>query len=144
MSEQQQGRIEESLRHEYTEVVQNIRHYSNLRFAILTIFFAVMAGVGFVAFGKGQFDAHAAKIARVAGFFVTAVFWLWLERVAQHFAHYIKVAAELERHLGYTQFSTRPPAQHFYLEGNIGIPRLFFVPLVVLWVYAAFTVPLGS
>jgi len=34
------------LRHEYTEVVQNMRHCSNLRFAIFTIFFAVMGAVG--------------------------------------------------------------------------------------------------
>jgi len=36
MSEQQQKRSEESLRHEYSEVAQNVRHYSNLR---LVIFF---------------------------------------------------------------------------------------------------------
>lgn len=44
MSGQPQGRSEESLRHEYTEVVQNVRHYSNLRFAVFTIFFAVPLG----------------------------------------------------------------------------------------------------
>lgn len=52
MGDQRQVRSEESLRHEYSEVVQNFRHYSNLRFAIFTIFFAVIGGVGFVAFGQ--------------------------------------------------------------------------------------------
>lgn len=42
MIEQQQGRSEESLRHEYTEVVQNVRHYSNLRFVIVSLLFAVI------------------------------------------------------------------------------------------------------
>jgi hypothetical protein len=56
MSEQNQKRSEESLRHEYTEVALNARHYSGLRFAVFTILFAVLGGVGFVAFGKGQFD----------------------------------------------------------------------------------------
>lgn len=41
MSEKQQERSEESLRHEYTEVALNARHYSNLRFAVYTILFAV-------------------------------------------------------------------------------------------------------
>jgi len=52
MSEERQARSEESLRHEYTEVLQLIRHYSNLRFAIYTILFAAVGGLGFVAFGK--------------------------------------------------------------------------------------------
>ena len=51
MGEQNQQRSEESLRHEYTEVVQNVRHYRNLRFVISSLLFAVMAGVGIVAFG---------------------------------------------------------------------------------------------
>jgi hypothetical protein len=75
MSEQNQLRSEESLRHEYTEVGLNARHYSNLRFAVFTILFAVMGGVGFVAFGKGQFDAYTAQVARIAGFSVIGIFW---------------------------------------------------------------------
>lgn len=75
MGERNQPRSEESLRHEYTEVVQNIRHYSNLRFAVFSIFFAVLGGVGIVAFGKGQFDEHAAVVARIGGFPVIALFW---------------------------------------------------------------------
>jgi len=144
MSEQQQGRSEESLRHEYAEVTQNVRHYGNLRFAVLSIFFAVMAGVGFVAFGEGQFDVHAAKVARVGGIFVAAVFWLWEERISQNFAHYTRVAVELEHHLGYAQYTTRPPRSRIVLEGNVAIPRLFFFLLALLWLYAIFAVPLGS
>jgi len=144
VSEQRQERSEESLRHEYAEVAQNVRHYGNLRFAVLSIFFAVMAGVGFVAFGEGQFNEHAAKVARVGGFFVAAVFWLWEERVSQNFAHYAKVAVELERHLRYTQYTTRPPPSRIFLEGNIAIPRLFFLLLALLWLYAVFAVPFGS
>jgi len=30
-----------SVRHEYDSVIQNVRHYTNLRFAIFPIFFAV-------------------------------------------------------------------------------------------------------
>jgi len=42
MSEQQQERSAENLRHEYTEAAQTIRHYANLRFALFSIFFAVI------------------------------------------------------------------------------------------------------
>lgn len=41
----------ENLRLEYSEANNNRRHYSNLRFAVLTVFFAVLGGVASVAFG---------------------------------------------------------------------------------------------
>lgn len=74
MGEEDQQRSREDMRHEYTEAVQTIRHYANLRFALFSIFFPVIGGVGIVAFGKGQFDVRAAMAARVAGFVVIAIF----------------------------------------------------------------------
>jgi len=139
MSEQQQQRSEESLRHEYSEVAQNVRHYSNLRFAMFTIFFAVSGGVGFVAFGRGQFNAQAAFIARISGFPVIAFFWWYFERLDQLLAHHVAGAAALDRSLGYTNFSSRPVKHHFRAVG-----RIFFVLLTLLWVYAVYSVPLGS
>jgi len=141
MSEQQRERSEESLRHEYTEVVQTIRNYGNLRFAVFSIFFAVIGGVGYVAFGKGQFDAHAAMVARFGGFPVIALFWWYVERLDQLFAHHIVEAVELERSLGYTQFTTRP-SQPPYLPNFRVVGRAFFALLTMLWLYAVFVVPL--
>lgn len=143
MTEQQQERSVESLRHEYTEIVQNIRHYSNLRFAIFPIFFAVMGGVGIVAFGKGQFDAHAAAVARIGGFSVIAIFWLYEERTSRFFDHYNRMAVDLERALGYTQYTTRPVATGYIPKAKV-LNRVFFFVLTLLWVYAVFAVPVGS
>ena len=141
MSEQQQERSLEGLRHEYTEVAQNIRHHSNLRFAVFSIFFAVMAGVGIVAFGTEQFDAHAAMVASIAGFPVIAIFWVYEERVSRFFDHYTRVAIELERSLGYTQYTTRPAMPRYLPETRV-VVRIFFFLLTLLWLYAAFAVPL--
>lgn len=141
MSEKNQPRSDESLRHEYTEVVQNIRHYSNLRFAIFTIFFAVMGGVGFVAFGKGQFDAHAALVARMAGIPVVALFWLYQERTSFRYDHAYSVAVNLERALSYTQFASWPVARRFPPGPGL-INRLFFFLITLAWLYVAFAVPL--
>jgi hypothetical protein len=41
----------ENLRHEYSEVNNNLRHYSALRFAIFGVYFAVVGGVSSIAFG---------------------------------------------------------------------------------------------
>jgi hypothetical protein len=142
MSEPQQGRSEESLRHEYTEVVQNVRHYSNLRFVIFSILFAVMAGVGIVAFSKGQFDQHAAIVARIAGILVIFIFWQLEEGAFRFYNHCTKIAAELERLLGYRQYSSRPVSRSF-LPRRYVVQRVFYLLLTLLWLYAAFAVPLA-
>ena len=142
MSEQQQGRSEESLRHEYTEVVQNVRHYRNLRFVIVSLLFAVMAGVGIVSFSKGQFDRHAAIVARVAGILVIFIFWQLEEGAFRFYDHCTKIAAELERLLGYRQYSSRPVSRSF-LPRRYVVQRVFYLLLTLLWLYAAVSVPLG-
>ena len=141
MSEQNQPRSEESLRHEYTEVVQNMRHYSNLRFAIFTIVFAVMGGIGFVAFGKDQFDAHTALVARIAGIPFVVLFWLYEERTSFRFDACQSVAVNLERALGYTQISSMVGSTRILPGGGL-INRLFFFLLTLAWLYAVFGVPL--
>jgi len=143
MGEQNQQRSEESLRHEYTEVVQNVRHYSSLRLVIFSILFAVMAGVGIVAFGKGQFDQHAAIVARLAGILVIFIFWQLEERAFRFNDHCTKIAAELERLLGYRQYSSRPVSRSFLPRRYI-VQRVFYLLLTMMWLYAAFAVPLGS
>ena len=142
MSEQQQERSQEGLRHEYTEVALNARHYSGLRFAVFTILFAVLGGVGFVAFGKGQFDAHAATVARIVGFPVIGIFWWYEERLNQLTEHCGRVAVELERALGYTQYTTRPDRPSRYFPKTKVVGRLLYCSLTLLWLYAVFAVPL--
>ena len=141
MNEPQQGRSENSLRHEYNEVGQNIRHYQNLRFAILSVFIAMVAGVGLVAFGKGQFSEHAAVGARIAGVLLIAVFWLYEERQTEFLLHFRRAAVELERPLGYTQWTAMPIGGGRHISTKI-LWRLFFFLLALLWVYGIVAVPL--
>lgn len=141
MGEQEVQRSREDLWREYSEAVQTIRHYANLRFAFFSIFFAVIGGVGIVAFGSGQFDAQAAIVARIAGFVVIAIFWNYIERLGRLFEHFVRMAVELERTLGYTQWTTRPSGPLF--PGHVMF-RLFFILLMVLWVSAVIAVPLGT
>lgn len=103
----------------------------------------MIGGVGLVAFGKGQFDVQAAMVARIAGFVVIAIFWMYIERLGQLYGHFTSMAVELERSLGYTQWTTRPASKLPVLLTGVMF-RLFFCLLTVLWVYAVFAVPLGS
>jgi len=140
MSEGRQLQSEESLRHEYSEVIHVICHYSNLRFAIFTILFAAVGGLGFVAFGRDQFDAHTAILARIAGLPVIALFWWYEGRTAEAFEISFHRAIELEHLLSYAQFTRRP--DHLpYLPGHRTVGRIFFVLFTLLWVYGVFVVP---
>jgi hypothetical protein len=141
VSENNQQRSEESLRHEYSEAVQNIRHYGNIRFAIFTIFFAVIGGIGYVAFGKGQFDTHAALVARIAAVPVIALFWMYEERTGLRFEHSHRIAVSLEQALNYTHYTSWPASTQFPPAPSL-INRLLFALLTVAWVYACITVGL--
>ena len=138
MDEQQLARSVESLRHEYTEVTLYNRHHTSLRFVVFSIFFAVMGGVGFVAFSKGQFHANAAVMGRIAGLLVIALFWVYIERLSELVNYYTAHRARLERLLGYT----------IRAAGRGLFPRMqttwraFFLLVTILWLYGAFFVPL--
>lgn len=139
MSEQKPTRSEESLRHEYSEVTLFFRHHTSLRFFVFSIFFAVMGGVGFVAFGKGQFDGTAALMARIAGVLVIAIFWLYNERLSEQVDHYSWLRSELEAKLGYT---TRKPGGMGRFPRMIVIWRIFHSLITALWLLGSFAVPL--
>ena len=138
MGEQQRQRSEESLRHEYSEIAQYNRHHTNLRFVVFSIFFAVMGGVGFVAFSTGQFHANAAVMARIAGVLVIVLFWLYLERLTEMVDHYSRIRAQLERDLGY---AIRPYGQGRFPRQQTTW-RVFYFLVTLLWLYGAFAVPL--
>lgn len=139
MSEQQPRRSEESLRHEYSEVTLYNRHHTNLRFVVFSIFFAVMGGVGFVAFGKGQFDGNAALMARIAGILVITIFWLYNERLSELVDYYSGLRADLESTLGY---AIRKRGGLSGIPRMIVIWRIFFILVTLLWLYGSVVVPL--
>ena len=138
MPKEQVARSQESLRHEYTECALNFHQHTNLRFVVFSIFFAVMGGVGFVAFSKGQFHPDAAVMGRVAGALVIALFWLYIERLSEQVNYYTKLRAELEQTLGYT---IRQSGRGIFPRMQTTW-RLFFVLVALLWLYGAFAVPI--
>ena len=138
MSEEQRARSEASLQHEYTECSLYWRHITNLRFVVFSIFFAVIGGVGFVAFGKGQFHANAAIMGRIAGILVIALFWLYIERQSELVNYYSGLRADLEHKLGY---AARGQGRGLFPRMQT-IWRVFFALVTLLWIYGAFAVPL--
>jgi hypothetical protein len=125
----------EHLRLEYSEANNNLRHYSNLRFAVLTVFFAVLGGVVAVGFGiveiKSPTSENIVLWARIAGLIFTIVFFS-LEVVCHlNLRHFQNVARELEDLLGYHQFKTRKfrfPKPFYFTWGMYGA-------LIIFWLF---------
>ena len=109
MARQNQEQSLEGLRHEYSEVCQNFRHYSALRFAMMTVFFATVGGLATVAFPDKQASfGFLNTAARIGGLTITLTFFLLEVILEGYLRHYAGVAMKLEQSLGYSQFSTRP------------------------------------
>jgi len=125
----------ENLRLEYAEANNNRRHYSNLRFAVLSVFFAVLGGVASVAFGiveiKSPTSPDIALWARIAGLLFTVVFFSFEILCDLNLRHFGRVAKELEDPLGYRQFKTRKflyvPRAWYFTWG-------MFVLLIIFWI----------
>lgn len=130
MTEKEKQTSIESAQKEYSEVNANFRHFSSLRFAIFTTFFAVEAGI-LTALTNGSFDP---KEAIWGGLIITLVFWGYQERNIRLISHFMQVAAKLESQLGYTQISTRPRAK-FPIPDINTFTRLFFFLMIVFWIY---------
>lgn len=127
----------ENHRLEYSEANTNHRHYSNLRFAILSVFFAVLGGVVSVSFGiveiKSPSSINIARWARFAGLFFTIVF-LWIEYICEHnLRHFAGIAKQLETSLGCRQFTTRKfrfvPRVPYLTYG-------MYLLIIAFWIYA--------
>lgn len=131
MSEQE--RPIESLKHEYEDVTQNIRHYSNLRFVIFSVFFAVMGGIVVLAFSDSGVTQNTPEYAKVGGLLITLSFWAYEERAGQIFSHFRKVGIDLENKLAYRQISSMPSAKFPILEAKY-TTRLFFALWTIFWI----------
>src|SRR5918911_4054102 len=78
----------EMLKLEYSEANSNIRHYSSLRFAILTVYFAVLGGLIAVAFGffenKTENLLYLKLWGRIGGLITTYLFLVLELNCEQH------------------------------------------------------------
>jgi hypothetical protein len=127
----------ENLRLEYSEVNNNRRHYSNLRFAILTVFFAVVGGVASVAFGivevKSPTSINIVLWSRFAGLVFTLTFFSFEVLCEFNISHFGHVAKDLEELLGYRQFKTRTGP---YAKVTRSFIWGMYTLIIVFWIFS--------
>lgn len=105
----------ESLRHDYSEAANSYRHFSGLRFVIVSVYVAVIGALGGVALGvvgTPQPQINIVQIAAAAALVVTACFFTCEIACDRSRRHFISIMCELELTLGYstmTRFPMPPP-----------------------------------
>lgn len=118
-------------RDEYLDASSNVRHWTTLRFAQLTIYVALTAGLLNVLLGKGGPPSGRTALAiELAGLLTTAVYWLLQERTMLYWYTFVRRAAELEPELGFRQYSGRPTSG---LLSSSNAMRALFVVMLLFW-----------
>ncbi len=97
---------------EYTEVNAYLRHYSSLRFVMVSVYFAVSAAVVAAAFGlvpsEGYASTYARAAFRVIGLGVTATFFAYEWRLEGLIRYYQRKSRDLEDVLPCDTMKGRP------------------------------------
>jgi hypothetical protein len=130
---QESGTPEELVKTEYVEVCANFRHYSSLRFGILTVYFAVLVILGAPILNFGLVTQPVVLISlKIIGLVITFVFWRYQETAMGHLAHYGDRAKEIEAILGYSNLSTRPTPKRWFARMSFAT-RLLYGTMMLFW-----------
>jgi len=119
---------------EYKDLSSNMRQYANMRFAQLTLFIAMTAGLLNLLFGSNHTTSDPLRdVLKGIGILITVVFWIMEERAVGYWNHFRHRAVELERELGFRQYSTRPERT---LIRSSNAARLLYGAIMAFWLTA--------
>ncbi len=112
----------------------NIRHYSQLRFTVLTVYLAAFGGITSVAFGffvpQAGNDDYLKFGARVAGLLVTFLFAHYEYLVTEVLSKNRTRGKDLESLLGYKQLTSR---SHKAISVSQYTARALYYILLLFW-----------
>jgi hypothetical protein len=132
MSDENKG--PEDLRNEYNDLGHTMRHYGNIRFAQLTLYFALNAGLFTAAFGTAPPAPDRVRLAaKIVGVIAAIAFATMEERASQYWRRLQVRAKAIEKVLGYEQHRRRPEATVF---SATNATRLLLLTGLVLWGFA--------
>ena len=124
----------EAKRMEYQECCLNMRHYGNMRFAQLTLFFALNAGLISVFVRDTRIDQALAFALKLIGIVGSLCFCLMDFRAASYWAEFRKRAVALEEELDLYQY--RNGLQHCGIWTASNATRLLLGMAALVWFLA--------
>lgn len=128
----------ESRRREYVELCLIYRHYSVLRFSILTVFIALTGGLIaiFSRTGGSTLSSFQVTALQVGGSLTTILFWILEERLIILLTWYSSRAEALEHKLHYRIFSGIPPHNRRSLGSVATATRTFYCLILLFWAFS--------
>ena len=118
---------------EYKIVSENLKWYSNMRFAQLTLFIAITAAIANGISNERLSSLMLFNIAlKIGGILVSCVFWYLEMRADDYWSHFMKRAVALESELKFKQYTERPKRK---LRTTVTI-RLFITAISLFWLAA--------
>jgi hypothetical protein len=119
---------------EYLEVGQNMRQFGNIRFAQITLFVGMNAGIlaGLSQSGAGLSDTTRIFL-KIGAIIVTILFWILDQRAMDYWHHFRRRSIELEKVLGFEQYTKAPVTNVLNATNAI---RVLYLVLLVFWITA--------
>jgi hypothetical protein len=126
---------------EYLDASTNVRHFQTIRFAQPTVLISIfVALVTILHLSPVKLDPSVRTLIEAFGLLATLSFWTLQERTMLFWYHFINRAAELEKELGFKQYSMRPrPALRFVSSHSA--MRSIFAILALFWVVSLVWIP---
>jgi dipeptide/tripeptide permease len=125
------------LKDEYLDVSENLRHYGNARFALMTLFLAITAGILSIVFehNQSQYKPLAIIVLKVVGIISSVAFWTMEERASQYYRRFRQRAVELEKDLEFKQYTNCPKQGVFSATNAV---RLIYYAAILFWIVSLF------
>ncbi|MBC8504228.1 MAG: hypothetical protein H8D34_05185 [Chloroflexi bacterium] len=116
---------------EYLDLCETMRHFGNIRFAQMTLYLAITAGIVTTLF-QSDTISHLARISlKIGGIIVTILFWLMDARAMDYWNHFRRRAIQLEKTLNFEQWS-KSPADKFFSTTNI--LKILYILILAFWI----------
>jgi hypothetical protein len=124
---------EEYREREYVEIITSLRHYSNLRFAVLSVFYGVTAGLivgalGFPVVEGMKMSAATTLLLKILGVFVTVALYLYDFMID---GYQVAFRKHLKKIWPESHWFTRP-AYSNYFQWPV---RSLYIIVLVFWVF---------
>jgi len=109
-----------------------MRHWNSIRFGQMTVFIALIAGILSALYQSSLVFPDFVRLAlKAGGVIFTVIFWSLDYREILYFRHFRTRAVELEKKIGFKQFSEHPSAKIINSSRLTGI-MYFFV--LAFWI----------
>lgn len=119
---------------EYSEIMEYMRFYGNVRFATLTVFAALTGGIlTFIFKGDSNLTPLLQFVFKIIGIFGTCTFWVAEVSAVILWLHFTVRAVALEKRLSYQIFSTMRGAPRFWFMPTTYSVSFLYFSVLVFW-----------